>query len=150
MAHTYIDQHQPDQGHIRFEFSVLDRDGWCVAGGDAPTHAQALREAEHYLAQYQQDGPHTLELRRVELLPPPPLSPRPPLWQEMQEAAIAAPLAAGSPAGAHYRSTITGQIRAVRDYIRAHVPGYGWHPWQIQQIVDLLNAEVERVELGSP
>lgn len=36
----------------------------------APTYAQALSEGQHYLAQYQQDGPHTLELRRVEVLPP--------------------------------------------------------------------------------
>ena len=40
------------------------------AGGSAPTYAQALSEGQHYLAQYQQDGPHTLELRRVEVLNP--------------------------------------------------------------------------------
>lgn len=32
--------------------------------------AQALSEGQHYLAQYQQTRSHTLELRRVEVLPP--------------------------------------------------------------------------------
>jgi hypothetical protein len=29
----------------------------------------ALSEGQHYLAMYSQDGPHSLEIRRVEVLP---------------------------------------------------------------------------------
>ena len=57
----------------RYEFSVYDADYVEQAGGSAPTYAQALSEGKRYLAQYQQDGPHTLELRRVEVLHPGPL-----------------------------------------------------------------------------
>ena len=53
-----------------FEFAISGADGCTQAGGIAPTYAQALSEGQHYLAQYQQDGPHTLELRRVEVLNP--------------------------------------------------------------------------------
>jgi hypothetical protein len=70
---------------------------------------------------------------------------RPPLWQEMQEAVIAAPLATHDPAG----TVAAAQIRAVRDYIRAHVPGHGWQTWQVRQIVDLLNDEADRAERGT-
>ena len=55
----------------RYEFCVYDENYIDQAGGTAPTYAQALSEGRHYLAQYQQDGPHTLELRRIELLPLP-------------------------------------------------------------------------------
>jgi hypothetical protein len=54
---------------VRFEFSVVDECSMEVAGGDAPTYAEALSEGQHYLVMYRQDGPHTLELRRVEVLP---------------------------------------------------------------------------------
>ncbi len=53
----------------RFEFSVLDSEHQEQAGGTAPTYSQALSEGLHYLAVYSQDGPHSLELRRVEVLP---------------------------------------------------------------------------------
>jgi hypothetical protein len=54
----------------RFEFSVFDSEYEEQAGGIAPTYAQALSEGQHYLAMYSQDGPHSLELRRVEVLIP--------------------------------------------------------------------------------
>ena len=54
-----------------YEFCVYDENYIAQAGGTAPTYAQALSEGRHYLAQYQQDGPHTLELRRIERLPLP-------------------------------------------------------------------------------
>ena len=53
---------------VRYEFSVVDGDHVEQAGGSAPTFEQALSEGRRYLAQYQQDGPHTLEIRRVEIL----------------------------------------------------------------------------------
>jgi hypothetical protein len=53
----------------RFEFSVLDGEYEEQAGGTATTYSQALSEGQHYLAMYSQDGPHSLELRRVEVLP---------------------------------------------------------------------------------
>jgi hypothetical protein len=53
----------------RFEFSVFDSEYEEQAGGTAPTYSQALSEGLHYLAVYAQDGPHSLELRRVEVLP---------------------------------------------------------------------------------
>jgi hypothetical protein len=56
--------------HERFEFSVFDSEYEEQAGGTAPTYAQALSEGQHYLAMYSQDGPHSLELRRVEVLIP--------------------------------------------------------------------------------
>jgi hypothetical protein len=52
----------------RYEFSVVDSDGWVVAGGIAPTLGDAIRESRNYLHQYNQDGPHKLELRRVLVL----------------------------------------------------------------------------------
>jgi hypothetical protein len=60
----------PSASHVYFEFIISDADDCTQTGGIAPTYAQALSEGQHYLAQYQQDGPHTLELRRVEVLPP--------------------------------------------------------------------------------
>jgi len=53
----------------RFEFSVFDSEYIEQAGGTAPTYSQALSEGQHYLAMYSQDGSHSLELRRVEVLP---------------------------------------------------------------------------------
>jgi hypothetical protein len=60
----------PADGEVdtRYEFSVLDADCVEQAGGSAPSLTQALDEGRHYLASYEQDGPHTLELRRVEVL----------------------------------------------------------------------------------
>ena len=60
----------PGASNTYFEFVVLDGYDCTQAAGTAPTYAQALSEGQHYLAQYQQDGPHTLELRRVEVLNP--------------------------------------------------------------------------------
>ena len=61
----------PAATETRYEFCVYDENYIDQAGGTAPTYAQALSEGRHYLAQYQQDGPHTLELRRIERLPLP-------------------------------------------------------------------------------
>lgn len=69
---------------------------------------------------------------------------RPPLWRVMQDAVVAAPAPARSPAG----TIAATQIRAVRDYIRHHVPGNGWHTWQVRQLMDLLNTEADRAERG--
>jgi hypothetical protein len=52
----------------RYEFSVVDGDDCEVAGGSAPRLDDAIREARNYLRQYNQDGPHKLELRRVLVL----------------------------------------------------------------------------------
>jgi hypothetical protein len=52
----------------RYEFSVVDSDDCEVAGGSAPTLDDAIREGRNYLRQYNQDGPHKLELRRVLVL----------------------------------------------------------------------------------
>jgi hypothetical protein len=53
----------------RFEFSVFNSEYEEQAGGTAPTYAEALGYGQHYLSQYSQDGPHSLEIRRVEVLP---------------------------------------------------------------------------------
>lgn len=60
---------------VRYEFEVLDEHDQTVASGDASTLMEAERDGRHYLEQYQmdyhakrQDGPCTLELRRVEVL----------------------------------------------------------------------------------
>lgn len=58
----------PEASGVYYEFVISDADDCTQAGGIAPTYAQALSEGQHYLAQYHQDGPHTLELRRVEVL----------------------------------------------------------------------------------
>jgi hypothetical protein len=60
----------PGPSDTRYEFSVCDTNYNEHASGSAPTYAQALSEGRHYLARLQQDGPHTLELRRVEVLNP--------------------------------------------------------------------------------
>jgi hypothetical protein len=52
----------------RYEFSVFDSDDQEMAGGDAATLSEAVAEGRHYLRQYNQDGPHKLELRRVLVL----------------------------------------------------------------------------------
>ena len=52
----------------RFEFSVFNSEYEEQAGGTAPTYAEALSYGQHYLSQYSQDGPHSLEIRRVEVL----------------------------------------------------------------------------------
>jgi hypothetical protein len=53
----------------RFEFSVFNSEYEEQAGGTAPTYAEALSYGQHYLSQYSQDGPHSLEIRRVEVFP---------------------------------------------------------------------------------
>jgi hypothetical protein len=60
---------EPGVAAERFEFSVFNSEYEEQAGGNAPTYAQALSEGQHYLSQYSQDGPHSLEIRRVEVLP---------------------------------------------------------------------------------
>ena len=60
----------PGVSDTRYELAVFDEDFTEQAGGTAPTYAQALSEGQHYLAQCQQDGPHTLEVRRVGNLDP--------------------------------------------------------------------------------
>ena len=52
----------------RYEFSVFDSDDQEMAGGDAATLSEVVAEGRHYLCQYNQDGPHKLELRRVLVL----------------------------------------------------------------------------------
>ena len=52
----------------RYEFSVFDSDDQEMAGGDAATLSEVVAEGRHYLRQYNQDGPHKLELRRVLVL----------------------------------------------------------------------------------
>jgi hypothetical protein len=49
-----------------YEFSVFDDEYEVQAYGSAPTLAQACDEGRHYLAVYSKEGPHTLEIRRVE------------------------------------------------------------------------------------
>ena len=51
-----------------YEFSVVDSEDCEQAGGSAPTLDDAIREGRNYLSQYNQDGPHKLELRRVLVL----------------------------------------------------------------------------------
>jgi len=63
-----VAQPAPVAREVHFEFAVVDGDYNQQAGGTAPTYSQALSEGNHYLAQYLQDGPHTLEIRRIELL----------------------------------------------------------------------------------
>ena len=60
----------PTPIHVGFEFEVRDADYCVQATGSAPTYAQVLSEGRRYLAQYLQDGPHTLEIRRVETFDP--------------------------------------------------------------------------------
>jgi hypothetical protein len=52
----------------RYEFSVVDSDDCEMAGGSAPTLSDVIRDGRNYLSQYNQDGPHKLELRRVLVL----------------------------------------------------------------------------------
>lgn len=49
-----------------YEFSVLNDEYEVQAYGSAPTLEQACDEGRNYLAMYSKDGPHTLEIRRVE------------------------------------------------------------------------------------
>ena len=60
----------PRPTYVGFEFEVHDVDYCVQATGSAPTYAQVLSEGRHYLAQYLQDGLHTLEIRRVETFDP--------------------------------------------------------------------------------
>lgn len=68
---------------------------------------------------------------------------RPPLWLLMEAA-----YHKRRDPGLSERHDYAREIRAVRDYIRHHVPGNGWHTWQIRQLMDLLNAEADRAEQG--
>jgi hypothetical protein len=60
---------EPVVREVHFEFAVVDGDCMQRAGGTALTYAHALSEGRHYLAQRLQDGPHTLEIRRIEQMP---------------------------------------------------------------------------------
>lgn len=60
----------PRPTYVGFEFEVHDVDYCVQATGSAPTYAQVLSEGRHYLAQYLQDGLHTLKIRRVETFDP--------------------------------------------------------------------------------
>jgi hypothetical protein len=60
----------PRPTYVGFEFEVRDLDYCVQATGSAPTYVQVLSEGRRYLAQYLQDGPHTLEIRRVETFDP--------------------------------------------------------------------------------
>jgi hypothetical protein len=68
-ARAVLAKPEPQGPSERFEFSVLNSEYEEQAGGTAPTYSQALSEGQHYLAMYSQDGPHSLEIRRVEVLP---------------------------------------------------------------------------------
>jgi hypothetical protein len=57
---------QPED--ISYEFIISGPDYCTQAGGMAPSLQQAIDEGRHYLAQYLQDGPHTLEVRRIEIV----------------------------------------------------------------------------------
>lgn len=52
-----------------YEFSVFNEDDEEQAGGSGSDLEALRREAAHYHAVYSQDGPHTIQLRRVEVLP---------------------------------------------------------------------------------
>ncbi len=77
----------------------------------------------------------------------------PPLWEEMQEAVIAAPLATRNPAG----TVAAAQIRAVRDWLLPEesiedAPGRfvnGCCLEDRQRLRALLTAEAERAERGT-
>lgn len=58
----------PQPADVSYEFIVSGPDYCTVAGGLTPSLQQAIDEGRHYLAQYLQDGPHTLEVRRVETI----------------------------------------------------------------------------------
>ena len=47
----------------RWNFSV-EQDGMVVASGEAPTEAEAKREAGHYAMMYAQDGPVKVSVKR--------------------------------------------------------------------------------------
>jgi hypothetical protein len=127
---------------IRYEFEVMDERDQTVASGDAPTLEQAESEGRRYLAQYQQDGPCTLELRRVEVLKVSTTPDRPPLWRVIQSCLALIPVD-----GLLRRRPVAVLIRAVRDWIQCHsdltMKPSTWH-----QIYDLLTAEAERAEQG--
>ena len=52
----------------RYEFSVFNSDDEQVAAGGARDFEVVFAEGRHYLRQYNSDGPHRLELRRVLVL----------------------------------------------------------------------------------
>lgn len=101
---------------IRYEFQITDEHDQTVASGEAPTQEEAKREGRHYLSQYQQDGPCTLEVRRVEVLevsgPGPAPAAELPLWRTMQKAYANAP---DAPDGWTDRHGYAAEILAVRD-----------------------------------
>ena len=43
---------------------LVEQDGMVVASGDAPTEAEAKREAGHYAMMYAQDGPVKVSVKR--------------------------------------------------------------------------------------
>jgi hypothetical protein len=150
---------------IRYEFKITDRHGQTVASGDAATGEEAEREVRHCLAQYSQDGPCTLELRRVEVLEvlspePAPAAAQPPLWRAMRRAYLDAP----ERLDGTDRMGFAAQILAVRDRVapEEHEPPAGdGEPWpqayqqrsdamweQRQAIRAMLTAEATRAEAG--
>ena len=65
-----VTERLPGVSHTRFEFSVFNGEYEEQAGGSAPTYDEALKYGLHYLSAYSPDGPHSLEVRRVEVLDP--------------------------------------------------------------------------------
>lgn len=63
----------PEACDAWYEFSVFDEHYEEQAGGSSPDLEALRREAAHYHAVYSQDGPHTVQMRRVEVLPALPL-----------------------------------------------------------------------------
>lgn len=97
---------------VCYEFEVRDEHDQTVASGKAPTMEDAQREGRHYLAQYQQDGPCTMKVRRVEVLEVSDLEPAPaampPLWLAMNNAYNSAP---------DYHAGCAAEILTVRDWL---------------------------------
>lgn len=136
---------------IRYEFEIFDEHDQTVASGDAPTLEDAEREGRHYLARYQQDGPCTMELRRVDVLdvssPKPTPAAAEPLWRVMQHECRWNPTV---------QTIYAAVIRAVRDRTVPEDgprPGISWPmeraAWDARQSIRAtLTTEADRAERG--
>lgn len=126
---------------VRYEFEVFDAEDMQVAGGDADTREDAEREGQQYLRQYSQNGPCTLELRRVEVLTvtapeihsqPAAAAAQPPLWRVLQDAYYSVTQHPDVLSEDHERLTIAAEILAVRDRVapeELEPPAGDGEPW---------------------